>query len=155
MSGTIAAAAKKQLVGTSNVLVAVLAGFTGDDAVKVAYDDPKDKPRRVVFGGQVAGPVQLSAMRGSARIKREENLNLNLFIRVYEPGHETTETTDTDAVAISALIENYIAANNTLGGVTDLLKASVEGFSLDSFLTDDGGATSIVTLTLSLHSFLS
>ncbi len=157
MSGTVAIAVKSKLVGTGNVLTGVLAGLTGDDAVVVAYDDPPDRPRRAVFVGNISGPVELAAMKGgpSGRIRREENLSLQLHIRVYEPGHRTTEVTDTDALVISALIENYIAANPTLGGVADLKTARVGGFGINSFLTDDGGATTHVMLTVGLHSFLS
>lgn len=158
MSGSIAAAAKAKLVGTSNVLTAVLAGLTGDDAVKVAYDDPRDKPRRCVYTGNVAGPVELAAMKGgtSGRVRRQEELTLHLYIRVYEPGHATTETTDADVVAISALIEDYIAANPTFdGNVANLKGAYVTGWGIDSSCGDDGSATSVVTLAVGLKSFLS
>lgn len=150
MSGTVAAAAKAQLLGTSGVL----AGLAGMSGVTVSYTMPRDVPREVVYGGQVSGPVSLAAMAGGARIKRQEDLTLHLHIRVYKLGQATTEASDTRAAAISTVIEEYIAANPTLGGVTDLKKASVEAVELDGFVDDDG-AGSTLTLTVGLLSYLS
>lgn len=149
MSGTVAAAVRAALVGTSGVLEG-LAGLSG---VKVAYSMPRDIPRELVCGGTVTGSVSLAAMRGSARIKREENLSLAIHIRVHQPGEATTEFSDARAVEISTPIEEYIAGNSTLGGVTDLKLAAVEGIDLDGFIDDDG-ATSLLTLRIGLKAFL-
>lgn len=146
----MAAAAKAALVGTTNVLSA-LPGLAG---VQIAYNTPtRDVPREVVYGGDLSGPVSLSAMRGSGRVKREESLSLRLHVRVNEPGNATTQNTDARAVAICTAIEDYIAANTTLGGVTNLLGASVESVSLDGWIEDEG-ATSILDLSISLKSYL-
>lgn len=150
MSGTVAAAAKAQLLGTSGVL----SGLAGMSGVTVSYSLPRDVPREIVYGGQVSGPVSLAAMQGGARIKRQEDLTLHLHIRVYKPGQSTTEASDTRAAAISTVIEEYIAANPTLGGVADLKKAAAEAVELDGFVDDDG-ATSTLTLTVGLMSYLS
>jgi hypothetical protein len=151
VSGTNAAAVKSRLVGTGNVLEG-LSGMTG---VKVAYDPPRDMPREIVFAGDAGGPVELEAFRAdsTSRVSRDENLDLELFIQVYQPGLSTSETTDTRATAISAIIENYIAANPTLGALANLLAAKVAGVRLVSVLNDDG-ATSLVVLTISLQSVL-
>lgn len=148
MSGTNAAAVKARLVGTSNVL----SGLTGMETVRVAYDMPRDVPREVVFAGDVGGAVELEAFRqdSSSRVTRDENLDLQLYVQVYEPGHATTEVTDARACAISILIENYIALNSTLGGLTGLLVAKVQGVRLTGSLNDEG-ATSLVTLTVSFE----
>lgn len=149
MSGTVAAAAKAKLVGTAGVL----AGLPGMTGVVVAYSMPRDIPRELVCGGEVSGPVAVAAMKGSGRIKREEDLTMALHVRVYTLGQKTTEVSDARAVAISTLIEEYIAANETLGGVTDLKLASVAGVTLDGFIDDDG-ATSLLTLRVALKAFL-
>lgn len=149
MSGTVAAAAKARLVGTSNVL----SGLSGLETVTVAYDMPRDPPREVIYGGKVEGPVQLVGMRGGSRVKREENLTLQLHIRVYKPGERTTETAETRVAALSTIVEDYIAANYTLGDLADLKLASVASVDLDGFLEDDG-ATALMTITVALKSFL-
>lgn len=151
MSGTNAAAIKAKLVGTNNVLT----GLTGMEGVSVAYDIPRGIPREAVFVGDVAGSVELEAFRqdSSSRVSRDENLEISLYIQVYEPGHSTTEVTDTRACAISTLIENYIALNSTLGGLANLLIARVQGVRLTGALNDDG-ATSLVTLTIGCESVL-
>lgn len=149
VSGTVAAAAKARLVGTSNVL----SGLSGLETVTVAYDMPRDPPREIIYGGKIEGPVQPAAMRGGTRIKREENLTLQLYVRVYQLGQKTTESAETRAVALSNLVEDYIAANHTLGDLPNLLLAQVVGVDLDGFLEDDG-ATAQVTLAVALKSFL-
>ena len=147
MSGTNAAAIKSKLVGTGNVL----SGLTGmaDSGVIVAYDMPRDIPREVVFGGDIAGPVELEAFRqdSSSRVTRDEQLTFQLYVQVRSLGQSTTEVSDTRACAISTLIENYIALNSTLGGLTGLLVARVQDVRLTGSL-DDEGATSQVILTI-------
>jgi len=150
VSGTNAAAAKARLLGRDNILSA-LPGLSG---VTVAYNMPRDAPREMVIGGDVDGTAQLSAFRGNDRLKREENLSLNIEVRVHDKGQDTTETTDARAVEISTAIEEYIAANPKLGELPGLLKATVDGVKLSGWLDDDG-ATSSVVLTIGLHSFLS
>jgi hypothetical protein len=150
LSGTIAAAAKAALLGRNGVL----AGLSGLEGVAVGYDMLRDAPREMVFGGDAEGSVQLSAFKGGGRLKREENLSLVVEIRVHDKGQETTEDTDVRAIEISTVIEEYIAANPKLGDLPNLLKATVDGVKLSSWLDDDG-ATSSVVLTIGLHSFLS
>lgn len=146
MAGTNAAAAKKALIDA-------IAALPGLDGVTVSYSVPRDLKRECVYGGSITGPVNLAAMKGSGRVKREETLTLQLHIRVTEPGHDTTETTDLRAATLSTHVEEYLAANTTVGGVTNLLKATVDGVDLDGW-TDDEGATSVLTLVIGLHSYL-
>lgn len=151
MSGTVAAAAKAKLVGTNNVL----SGLSGLDGVIIGYSMPRDLPRECIYGGKVTGAVELSAMRGSTgRVKREENLSLNLHIRVHDKGQPTTETVEARATEIGLAVEDWIAANPTLGGVPSLKVAKVQGVELDSGIDDDS-ATAELTLTIGLMSFLS
>jgi hypothetical protein len=150
VSGSVAAAAKAKLVGTGNVL----SGLTGLELFTVAYTPPtRDIPRLLIYGGKVSGPVQLAAMMGGTRIKRTEELNLTLHIRVFEPGHATSEATDIVAAAASTVIENYIAANPTLGGVASLQIAKVESYELEGWSVDEGSC-SVVDLGINLLSYL-
>ncbi|WP_189336315.1 hypothetical protein [Actinoplanes ianthinogenes] len=145
---SVAASAKRALVGNGNPLGALLPG------VIVAYSAPRDLPREVVYGGQVVGPVELLSMAGGGRVKRREDLSLLLHVRVYQPGQETAETAEARAVEIGDVICIYIATNTKLtGDIEDLRLAHVTGMDLDSW-TDDDGAGSILTISVGLMSNL-
>lgn len=144
---TVVASAKARLVGTSGVLAALLPG------VDVTYSPPRDIKRDLVYGGQVAGPVELAAMAGGTRVKRQEDLTFPLYVRVWKPGAKTAETAEARAAEIGDVIALYIAADWTLGGLADLKKASVSALDLDGW-TDDDGAGSVLTLTIGLMSYL-
>lgn len=146
---SVVASAKALLLGESGVLAAQLPG------VKVSYSDPsRDEPREAVYGGSVAGPVRLAAFAGAGgRVRRTEELTLQLHVRVYIPGKKTCEASDARAVAIGDVICNYIAANWTLGDLPDLKKATVDAVDLDGWL-DDTGAGSTLTISVGLLSYL-
>lgn len=151
MSGTVAAAAKARLVGANNVL----SGLPGLANVDVAYTMPRSLPRELIYGGKVSGSVELAAMRGNTgRVKRQENLNLTLYIRVHDKGQATTETVEARAAEIAVVVENWIAANSTLGDLPNLKLATVESVEIDSGIEDDS-ATAELTLTIGLLSILS
>jgi hypothetical protein len=145
---SVVASVKAALLGATDGILAPLL-----TPVTVAYSLPRDIPRELVYGGNVVGPVTLAAMAGGARVKRQEDLILQLHVRVWQPGQETTEETDARAVEIGDVIALYIAANTTLGGVSDLKLAQVSGVDLDGW-TDDDGAGSTLTLAVGLMSYL-
>lgn len=147
---SVAAAAKARLVGADGVLAGLL------DGVPVAYSAPtRDMPREVVYGGSVAGPVELAAFAAGGRVKRNEDLTLLLHVRVYQQGKRTAETAEARAVEIGDVIGNYIAQRWKLSNppsvddLPDLMKATVAGVELDSWLDDDGaGATLSIAVGL-------
>lgn len=144
---SVVATVKARLVGTSNVLAALLPGVT------VAYAAPvRDIPRELVYGGTVIGPVEVAAYAGGARIKRTEDLTLMIHIRVYKPG-ATREVTDGRAAEIADVISNYVAANWTLGDLPELKKAVVAGVETDGW-TDDDGCGSTYDMAIGLMSYL-
>lgn len=143
---SVAAAAKAYLVGRNSVLAPLLPG------VQVTYSLPRDIKRELVYGGQVAGPVELKAFAAGGRVKRSETLTLALHVRVAKP-NENTQDADARAVEIGDVIAGYIAANWTLGGLADLKLAQISGVELDSW-TDDDGAGSLLTIAVSLTSYL-
>ncbi len=150
MSGTVAAAAKAALVGANSLL----SGLSGLDGVVIGYDMPRSLPRETIYGGKVSGSVELAAMRGSnGRIRRSEELALNLHIRVHDKGQRTTEAVEARAVQLSMIVEEWIAANPTLGDLPDLKLAKVQGVELEAGIEDDS-ATADLTLTIGLMSFL-
>ena len=145
---TVIASVKAALVGESGVLAALMPA-----GVKVFYSAPGDIKRDIVYAGRVSGPVDLKGFAGSARVKRSENLNLLLHVRVWTPGQKTTETVEARAAAISDVIALYIAANWTIGDLANLVKATVDAVDLDSW-TDDDGAGAVLTMTVGLMSYL-
>lgn len=145
MSGTNAAAAKAALIALLDALPAL-------DGVQVAYSYPgRNVERECIYGGKVAGSVQLAAMAGT-RVSREEDLVLNLHIEVDKQGEATTEDSDERACALGVVVEELVAGNPTLG-VTGLKVASVVGVELDGGV-DDECATSVLTYQIGLKSYL-
>lgn len=146
MSG-VAAAAKAALVGESSVLAPLMpAGVT------VHYSLPRDISRSLVYGGSMGGPVELKAMAAGGRVKRSEDIACNLHVRVYLP-NGTTEAAEARAAAICDVITNYIAANWTLG-IDDLKEARVVAVDMGEPWTDDDGAGSAPTITVSFMTYL-
>lgn len=144
---SVAAAAKAFLVGKDGVLVDLLPG------VQVTYSAPRDINRDLVYGGSVAGPVELKAMAGGGRVKRSEELALLLIVRTWKPGQSTSETAEARAVEIGDVIADYIAANWKLGDLPTLLKAVVTAVDLDGWVDDDG-AGAVLTIAVGLTSYL-
>lgn len=145
---SLLASAKSYLIGSSGVLAAqVPAG------VKVAYSMPRDVPTEVVYGGSVGGLVELAAFAGGGRVRRVENLVLMLHVRVYTKGRRDSEASEARAVVIGDTVAAYIAANPTLGGLTDLKVAKVAEVEMDSWL-DDYGAGTTLDISVALMSYL-
>lgn len=145
---SVAATAKAYLVGRSGVLADLLPG------VIVGYSPKRDSPREEVYAADVKGPVELVAFAGGDRVRRSEDLSFPLVVRVYKPGQETSETAEARADEIGDVIADYIAANWTLGGLTDLKKATVAAVELSGW-TDDDGAGGVLILTVELTSYRS
>lgn len=146
---SVAASVKAYLCGAIGELADLLPG------VVVAYSEPtRDLPRKLVYAGQVLGPVTLQAFKGGsgARMKRSEDLTLMLHVRVYLPG-QTRETTDARAVEIADVITQYIAANPTLNDLAELKLAQVTGVELDGW-SDDEGNCSTYDIAVGLMSYL-
>lgn len=142
---SVVSAAKTRLVGTGNVLAALLPG------VNVVYSAPGDIKRELLYAGDAAGPVEIQAMAGGGRVKISEQPSFSLVVRTWKPGQRTTETAETRADAIGDVIIDYIAANWTLS-VSGLLKATVTGYDMAGW-TDDDGSGAVLTLTVELTSY--
>jgi len=142
----IAAAAKAALVGESGVLAPLMPA-----GVKVHYSLPRDIPRELVYGGAMVGPVELKAMAAGGRVKRSEDIALNLHVRVYLP-NGTTEAAEARAAAICDVITDYIAANWTLG-IDGLKSARVVAVDMGEPWTDDDGVGSAPTIAVSLMTY--
>jgi hypothetical protein len=151
MAGTTAAAVKAKLVGANGVL----RGLTGMESVAVAYTPPlRDIPRELVYAGGIGGPVEPVAMKAGTRVKRLERPQVTLYVRVHKKGQKDCEAGDARAVEIATVIENYLAANYTLGGLANLKAALVDDIRLDQGFIEDDGATSMLAISVACQSFL-
>jgi hypothetical protein len=148
MAGTNAAAAKAALIAKVGTL-------TGLGDLQVSYSYPgRTTDRDLVYGGRITGPIALSTMRGSGRLKRIEDPVLNLHIEVARPGEGTSEVTEARACEIGTAIENYLAANPTLqDAVTGLLLVTPQGFDMESSIDDESSYT-VLTYRILLKSHL-
>lgn len=147
MAGTNIAAAKSALIAALKTLPAL-------EGVQVAYSYPGRTVERecIYWGERAAGPASVQAMAGSGRIKREEQPTTSLHIAVTQPGNADTEATDARAAQLGAAVENWLAANKTLG-VDGLTLAAVDSIELDGGV-DDESALSILTYQITFRSYL-
>lgn len=146
MAGTVTVAFKRALIEKLRILLA---------PVQVEYAYPgRDPERECVYAGRSSFSQEPSAMRGGARLRREEHGTLNLHIDVLAPGGGA-EMVDAEARAseLGELIENYLAANPTLDGLTGLLRAGIEGGDLEQGVDDDAARCHLM-LRVSYHSYL-
>lgn len=106
--------------------------------------------REYIYLGSASGPVTAGAMAAGGRYLREESPVLQLHVLVEKLGQETTQTAEARAIELGTAVEEYLAANWTLG-VAGLLAARVVDEELDSAVDDDG-AQAIYTLGIQLTS---
>ena len=150
MAGINAPAVKRALKTALDALSgSSLAGVT----VSYSYVSKLHEATRelIYFGPRTPASVDLSAMKGSGRVKREETASMTLCIRVTRPGEQDTEDAEERTAAIGAVVENVLATDPTLSGAC--LKAVVTGYELTSF-ADDNAARADLDYTLSFDSYL-
>lgn len=129
------------VVAAKSALITALDGLTSSTlsgwVVSYSYVGKLHQANRkyLFFDSNSGGPLELSAMKGSARLKREETATAKLCLRLTTPGQETGEANEVAIAAAGAVVENYLAANPTLS-VSGLLKATVESFSLITSVLD-------------------
>lgn len=150
MAGTAIVAARQALVAALDALSAL-------DGIPVSYSYAAKladgSNREFIYGGGSSeATVAQSAMKGpTGRIKRDESATWALHVMVVKPGEVTTEAGDARAVAIGTVIENYIAANPTLGGT--VLFARISSWSLTSNFDDDA-TYSLLSYSIAIESYL-
>lgn len=153
MAGTNIVAGKVALM-TALQALAVPAGSLEGVRVDYSYVGKHDDgTREYVYGGGTAdAQVDAAAMKGSGRLKRTEDTDWSLTVKVFKPGEQTAEAAETRAAAIGTVIENYLAANPTLS-VTGLILARIRGWSLTS-TGDDDGTYAALTYSIAFESYL-
>jgi hypothetical protein len=151
--------AGSNIVAARVALIAALDALVALDGVPVTYSYAAKNAdlgnREYIYGGgKSEAAVAQAAMKGSARVKRIEEPDWTLHVRVAKPGETTTQAGDTRAMAIGAEIENYLAASPTLGGaVTGLINARITGWTLTSW-TDEKQSNSELDYSLAFESYL-
>ena len=140
MTGTTMAAVRAAVVDLIDGDVSI-----GD--VPVSYGEPGNLGERqhIWVGATVSVDQEIRAMAATPT-KRVEDYTFPLMIEVI--GYPTPRTNEAQAVVLSAAIETLIAADPTIGGVTNLLWCIVTGIELDTTEHVDGPRTTLeMTLT--------
>lgn len=144
MAGTSAVAVKQAL------LAAIQTALTGS-GVQSAYAWPGGtEERELVYLGTAEFEQTYRTFAGGARVSREEDVTVAVYIAVTKLG-VTFEETEERAVEIGALLENALAANPTQSGAA--LNFRVDGGDLGGF-TEDEFTTSVLSYEVSATSHL-
>lgn len=146
MAGTNVQAAKAALMARIKALPEL-------DGIQVDYSTgQRDPERERIFGGKAHAAHTPSAMRGSGRVKREENASINVHIRVAAVGGDE-ETAEARAVELGTPIEDSLAGDPSLDTPAGVLKALVSDVELGSYVDDDG-AFAALDYQISVDSYL-
>lgn len=136
MTGTTMAACRA-------ALVVLLDGDVSIGDVPVSYGEPGDLGERqhIWVGAAVTNDQEIRGM-ASIPTKRVEDYSFPLHVEVI--GYRSTSrANEAQAVVLSAAIETLVAADPTLGGVTNLLWCYVGGIDLDTTEHPDGVRTTL------------
>lgn len=146
MPGTNAVAAKKALIDALDAAPALA-------DVQVAYAYPGHDPEReLIHGGRVEGDHTYPVSGSGPRFKRDEDLTIKLHIVVSKPG-ATPYDVEVRCQEIGVVVEELIAGDPDLTGVTGLLWTGITAVDLDSD-SDDDGAIGVLTYDVGARSRL-
>lgn len=136
MTGTTMAAVRAAVVDLIDGDISI-----GD--VPVSYGDPGNIGERqhIWLGATVEAEQEIRSMAATPT-KRVEDYTFPLVIEV-GGSYGSPRATEAQAVVLSAAIETLIAADPTLGGVTNLLWCIVAGIELDTSEGGDGARTTL------------
>ena len=146
--------AGSRIVAVRSALIAGLDALSALDGVDVIYAWKFDAelPRERIFTNR-ARATHAPASLKSGRTFRNEQMTFDLVVRV-EGVDLTAEDTDTRALEIGALVEEYVADHNTLDGtVTGLNWIKVTGMELNN-LSNDRGNLSELTYSIAYEARL-
>ena len=136
MAGTNAYAAK-------NALLALIQADAAFANVQVEYSYPglsHEMRESIWFDNEISGPVELVTMRGGAALKRGESLSTLLHIEVQKPG-ESVKNNEQRACVLGTAFEGVLAANPSLGDLTNLKLAQITSFNMTSTSDDEYAIT--------------
>lgn len=135
MSGSI-------MVTFKTKLLAELAALPGTDGVKLSFGDPGENAlKENIWFGRIYNNEHDAVALKAGRRRREENFTLETYVEVGGT-RLTPERSETRALELGLLIEEYLADNPKLdGNVECLLFAVVSGMELFTSSTSDGPLT--------------
>lgn len=136
--------AGSRIVAVRSALIAGLDALSALDGVDVIYAWKFDHelPRERIFTNR-ARATHTPASLKAGRTFRNEQMTFDLVVRV-EGVDMTAAETDTRALVIGAVVEEYVADNRTLGGaVTGLNWIVVSGLELNNLSNDRGNLSEL------------
>lgn len=136
--------AGSRVVAVRSALIDGLAGLAGlaDVDVIYAWKFDAELPRERIFTDRCRATHEPASLK-SGRTFRNERMTFDLVVRVELIGG-TSEEADERALVIGALVEEYIADNNTLdGAVSGLNWITVSGMELNNRGNDVGSLSEL------------
>lgn len=128
MAGTNAYAYKKALIDK-------IKAFPTLTDIQVEYSWPGNRFNRVcIHGGRIEGQQEYATFAGGrARLPRNETFVLYLYIAVRMPEADSGQDVEQRLAELGQLLEDGIAADPQVAGVTGLLYAGITGVQMDSW----------------------
>lgn len=130
--------AGSRVVAVRSALITGLAALPGLSGVDVIYAWKFDQelPRERIFTNRARATHEISGLR-AGRAHRNEQMTFDLVVRV-EGVDITAEATDERALAIGALVEEFVADNKGGLGVSGVNWVAVSGVELNNLSNDRG-----------------
>lgn len=141
------------IVAVKQALVTQLKALDGMGAVSVSYAHPGERgSKEILYCGAVRNGDHEAVALKAGRRRREENYDLDIEIAV--SGTRLTEArSETRAIVIGTLVEEYLADNPTIGDVPNVRFVVVSGIEMQTITTTNGPLTQL-TLTVSIKARL-
>lgn len=148
MAGTNAVAFKRALIDK-------VAAFPALETVQVCYSWPgRDFERECIHGGRVEGVQKYATFAGGrARLPRDEEFVVHLFVAVRIPGAEDGYEVEARLGELGQALEDGIAAAPQFDTVTGLLYVEITGLDMDSYPDNEAWA-GILDYSMTVHSRL-
>mgnify|MGYP003648659320 FL=1 len=123
-------------------LLSELTSIPGTAGVKMSFGDPGENAlKENIWFGRIFNNEHDAVALKAGRRRREENFTLEVYVEVGGT-RLTPERSETRALELGLLIEEYLADNPKLDGTVDcLLFAVVSGMELFTSSTTDGPLT--------------
>jgi len=139
MAGSVVVACKRALVDG----LTGQPGMSGGTFLQVTYGWPGDDlaERECIFMGR-ARADQPTAALGAGRRRRTDDGTFEVIVRVLVNG--TPEQAEERALEIGTEVEEWVADHKTLGGVTGLNWAVVDGWELNNATAETGSLAELI-----------
>jgi hypothetical protein len=141
------------IVAVKQALVTELSALGGMSAVSISYAHPGERGgKEILYCGVVRDGDHEAVALKAGRRRREENYELDVQI-VVSGTKLTEERSETRAMVIGTLAEEYLADNPTINDVPNVRFVVVSGIEMETITTSNGPLTQL-TLTVSVKARL-